>query len=213
MKVCPKCGYVIENDNAKFCRKCGAKQPEFDSTKGQSPIPSPTKINNVNDGILLGQSQNYSIEDDGGQSLSGIKANDEPIQSPFPSSNEESVNKGMLWAIKTCFSKYVVFHGRASRSEYWYFYLFNCIIYAFLIGLALIINLETISMLLFGAAILYMLVVTLPGLAVSVRRLHDIGKSGWLFCVSFIPYVGALILLYFLCKKGDDGDNMYGAPE
>ena len=210
MKQCPKCGYVIENDNAKFCRKCGAKQPELNAAKDQSPI---IQENNVNDGILIGQTPNYTIKGDGGQSHFGIKANEDPFPGPISSSNEEVVKKNMLWAIKTCFSKYAVFHGRASRSEYWYFYLFNFIIYAILFGLAFIIDQETISLLFLGVTILYMLVVTLPGLAVSVRRLHDIGKSGWLFCVSFIPYIGGIILLFFLCKKGDVGENMYGAPE
>ncbi|PZP56051.1 MAG: DUF805 domain-containing protein [Micavibrio aeruginosavorus] len=111
-------------------------------------------------------------------------------------------------AIITCVQdKYVTFQGRASRSEYWYFALFN-----FLAGLIAGI----IDAAIFGdTGILNLIVVLglfLPGLAVGVRRLHDIGKSGWWLLISLIPLVGIIILIVFNCQKGDAESNIYGPP-
>ncbi|MCR4650655.1 MAG: DUF805 domain-containing protein [Lachnospiraceae bacterium] len=108
-------------------------------------------------------------------------------------------------AIQSVFSKYADFNGRARRSEYWYFCLFN-----FLVNLVLSFLAQKISI--FGIISgVFALAVLVPGLAVAFRRLHDIGKSGWniLFCL--IPLVGSIILIIFFCKEGDMGDNMYGA--
>lgn len=208
MKTCPKCGNIIENDNAKFCRKCGAKQPEIVVEKQESIAINSTP----KDGILLSDLPKRQLLDDGGQTLSSNFTNKKPISSSFASPIVATEEKGLLWAVKTCFRKYATFKGRASRSEYWFFCLFNCIISSILFGLAIAINQESISLIFLGLTFVYTLVVFLPALAVTVRRLHDIGKSGWLYCIVFIPYVGAFILLYFLCKKGDSGENNYGMP-
>lgn len=208
MKKCPQCGNIIENDNAKFCRKCGAKQPEAVVEKKVNTVINPTQ----KEGVLLNESPNKNMTDDGGQTLSPRYKSDRPISSSFISPVVEPKEKGFFWAVKTCFRKYANFEGRASRSEYWFFSFFNCIIFTILFGLAIAINQEHVSLIFLGLTFLYNLVVFLPGLAAAVRRLHDIGKSGWLYCVIFIPYIGALILLYFLCKKGNDGANIYGNP-
>jgi len=208
MKKCPNCGNIIENDKAKFCKKCGAKQPEIVVEKQESTVINPTP----NDGILLSDPPKRKITDDGGQPLSPNFTSEKPISSSFISPIAAKEEKGFLWAVKTCFRKYATFSGRASRSEYWFFCLFNCIISTILFGIALAINQESISLIFLCLTIVYSLIVFLPALAVTVRRLHDIGKSGWLYCVIFIPYIGAFILLYFLCKKGNDGTNIYGEP-
>jgi uncharacterized membrane protein YhaH (DUF805 family) len=101
--------------------------------------------------------------------------------------------------------KYAVFSGRARRKEYWMFFLFNIII-AFVLGF--------IEGLLGGQGILgglYTLAVLIPGIAVSVRRLHDIDKSGWWLFIGFIPLIGAIVLLFFMVQDGTPGDNQYGA--
>lgn len=211
MKRCPKCGNIIENDNAKFCRRCGAKQPEIACEKKEASVINPIQ----NEGVILNKfpNRNRIVIDDGGQTLSSRYANEEPISRSFVSPIVESENKGLFWAVKTCFRKYVTFGGRASRSEYWYFCLFNCIISTILFGLAIVINQENVSLIFLGLTFVYSLLVFLPGLAVTVRRLHDIGKNGWFYCMIFIPFVGVFILLYFLCKKGFDGTNKYGEPK
>ncbi len=102
-------------------------------------------------------------------------------------------------AIKSVFSKYATFSGRARRSEYWYFYLFNLLVS---IGLSMIpvVNL-------FGG--LWSLAVLIPTWAVTVRRFHDIGKSGWWFLVMMIPgIVFAGVFFYFIFKLVMDAQAM-----
>lgn len=205
MKKCPNCGNIIENDKAKFCKKCGARQPEIIVEKQESTVINPIP----NDGILLSDPPKNNTDDGGKNSISNF-TNEKPISSSFVSPIAATGEKGFLWAVKTCFRKYATFNGRASRSEYWFFYLFNCIISTFLFGLALTINQESVSLFFFYLTFIYSLVVILPALAVTIRRLHDIGKSGWLYCIVFIPYVGPFILLYYMCKKSDLGANKYG---
>jgi len=105
-----------------------------------------------------------------------------------------------LKSIETCFYKYIEFNGRASRSEFWWFYLF--IIICWIIGFALGPIIEAIIIL--GLLI--------PYIAVQARRLHDIGKSGWLQLISLIPLIGAIILIVWSATEGTKKKNKYGAP-
>lgn len=96
------------------------------------------------------------------------------------------------------------FNGRARRKEYWMFVLFN-----FLITLAIsLMELALPSMV--YLRVIYGLAVIIPGLSLSIRRLHDIGKSGWYNLVAFIPLIGAIWLLILTCTEGDSGSNQYG---
>lgn len=113
-------------------------------------------------------------------------------------------------AIQSVFSKYATFSGRARRSEYWYFVLFNLVISAALsIGVNLTAN-SSFNWVLTGASGLFSLAVLIPGLAVAWRRLHDIGKSGAWYLLNLIPLVGSIILLVWCCQDSQPGDNMYG---
>jgi uncharacterized membrane protein YhaH (DUF805 family) len=105
-----------------------------------------------------------------------------------------------LKSIETCFYKYIEFNGRASRSEFWWFYLF--VIICWIIGFALGPIIEVIIIL--GLLI--------PYIAVQARRLHDIGKSGWLQLISLIPLIGAIILIVWSATEGTKKKNKYGAP-
>ena len=107
-------------------------------------------------------------------------------------------------AIKSVFSQYAGFSGRARRSEYWYFTLFNFIISTVFSLLGQKIGFFSIIGGLFSLAVL------IPGLAVAVRRLHDIGKSGWFLLFILIPLVGAIILIIWDCQDSQPGDNAYG---
>ena len=108
-------------------------------------------------------------------------------------------------AIKTVFSQYATFSGRARRSEYWWFYLFAVIAYIIAAGLDMIV---------FGGRgafeVILWLAIILPVLAVSVRRLHDTGRSGWWLLLSFIPLVGTIILIVWYCGEGTSGPNRFG---
>lgn len=100
--------------------------------------------------------------------------------------------------VDTVKSHYVDFKGKATRSDFWYFALCQ---FLFLSGISGICHL------LFGSGLIayyiLSLALCLPALAVTVRRLHDIGKSGWMLLIVFIPLVGAIWLIVLLCKKGE----------
>lgn len=105
---------------------------------------------------------------------------------------------GFVDAIKTCFSKYVGFEGRATRSEYWWWALFMLL-------LAIVLSMvagETVANLVF-------LGLLLPSLGVGARRLHDIGKSGWWQLVGFIPLLGWIVMIYWAVQPSE-GPNAYG---
>jgi len=99
--------------------------------------------------------------------------------------------------------KYAVFEGRARRSEYWYFALFN-----FIATIAAVLVDSVIGFPIFY--FVYILAAFIPGLAVLVRRLHDTNKSGWWFFIAFIPILGGIALLVFLCTDSDQNENQYG---
>jgi len=110
-----------------------------------------------------------------------------------------------LDAVKTCYKNYAKFKGRASRSEFWYFWLFNYAIYAILIIIAL-----NISFKFFWFLGVFFLVNFIPFIAVAARRLHDVNKSGWFVLIEFIPLIGWIILLVMLIEKGIEGKNRFG---
>jgi uncharacterized membrane protein YhaH (DUF805 family) len=116
----------------------------------------------------------------------------------------------MEWYVMAL-KRYAEFNGRSRRKEYWMFTLYNIVIVMvlYLAGLVMLLR-GSISMVFFGLAILYWLAVLVPGLAVCVRRLHDIDKSGWFILVSLIPAVGGIILLVLVCLDGTPGDNRFG---
>ncbi len=105
--------------------------------------------------------------------------------------------------------KYATFSGRAARSEYWYFVLFNIIISIVLSMADGITGLKSDS----GSGLLsgiYSLAVLVPSLAVSVRRLHDTGKTGWWALICLIPVLGWIVFLIFMVTDSTPGDNQYG---
>jgi uncharacterized membrane protein YhaH (DUF805 family) len=114
------------------------------------------------------------------------------------------------WYKKVVFENYANFSGRARRSEYWYFALMNFII---LILAAVLDNALGLTFGVLPYGYIYLIValaVFVPGLAVSVRRLHDVGKSGWFYFIFLIPLVGAIWLLVLFCTEGNHGENQYG---
>lgn len=122
----------------------------------------------------------------------------------------------MNWYLEVL-KKYAEFDGRARRKEYWMFALFNCIVYfgycilAVLAVAALGRNIQpAVALLAFVPLWLYALAVFIPSLAVTVRRLHDTGRSGWWFLISLVPFVGGIILLVFVCTDSQPGPNMFG---
>ncbi len=111
----------------------------------------------------------------------------------------------MNWYLEVL-KKYAVFSGRARRKEYWMFILFNII---FSIVAGIIDHIIGMDFGLLGT--LYGLAVLLPSIAVSVRRLHDIGKSGWMLLIIFIPIIGSIWLLVLATFDSEPGDNRFGS--
>ncbi|MFM2480857.1 DUF805 domain-containing protein [Celerinatantimonas sp. YJH-8] len=99
---------------------------------------------------------------------------------------------------------YVTFSGRARRKEYWMYSLFYAIFYILLMILDAILDMVGVLTLIYSLALL------LPSLAVGVRRLHDIGRSGWWWLICLIPIVGSIVLLVFFCTDSEQGSNQYG---
>lgn len=114
----------------------------------------------------------------------------------------------MDWYLKVL-QQYFDFSGRARRKEYWTFVMFN-------IGISIVLGI--IDFLVLGAgesgfsilSTLYSLAVMIPGVAVSVRRLHDTGRSGWYLLCALIPFIGAFIVLYFVVADSEPGHNSWG---
>ncbi len=116
----------------------------------------------------------------------------------------------MNWYLDILKNKYAEFGGRARRTEFWSFVLFNFIFS--LVAMALD-NIFGIAFCGYGNGpinLLYSLAVLIPSLAVSVRRLHDIGKSGWMLLVALIPIIGAIWLLILFFSEGTHAVNEYG---
>jgi uncharacterized membrane protein YhaH (DUF805 family) len=116
----------------------------------------------------------------------------------------------MNWYKTVVMERYALFSGRAMRTEFWMFVLFNVII-SFVLGI-----IDAILGLSSGDGVgllggLYSLAVLLPSIGVSIRRLHDTNRSGWWLLLSFIPIVGWIALLIFYVQDSDPGDNQYGS--
>ena len=103
----------------------------------------------------------------------------------------------IIEATKLFFTRYVDFNGRSRRSEYWWAYL------------AVVIISAVLTAVLGELAYIWTLATLIPNIAITVRRLHDIGKSGWWYLICLIPLVGAIILLVWMCLDSTE-DNQWG---
>lgn len=109
----------------------------------------------------------------------------------------------MNWYIG-CFKKYADFSGRARRTEYWMFVLFNMLVTFVTIFVDGMIGTGGLL------AIVYLLGVLIPGFAVFVRRLHDTGRSGWWWLIAIIPLIGWVTVFIFMVLDSEPTTNRYG---
>lgn len=124
-------------------------------------------------------------------------------------------------SVKTVFSKYATFRGRATRSEFWYFALFNfimafgLIIAGILLGAIFGSNEGAVGGFAIGYFLymIYSLAAIIPNISVTVRRLHDTNRSGWNYWWCLLPLVGPIVLLVFLLQGSNPENNEYGPYE
>lgn len=103
------------------------------------------------------------------------------------------------------FQNYVNFQGRDSRKQYWMFVLINIIVSGILFLISSLIG-DSYQIL----SNIYGLALLVPGLAISIRRMHDIGKSGWWILIDLIPIIGVIWYIVLLCQPSQEGVNQYG---
>lgn len=115
----------------------------------------------------------------------------------------------MNWYL-TALRNYRDFNGRARRKEYWMFILFYLLFAATAMVLDNILGIAIEGVGYGPIYILYVLAMLVPSLAVAVRRLHDIGKSGWMLLISLIPIIGSIWVIVLLAKDSAPGENEYG---
>jgi len=111
-------------------------------------------------------------------------------------------------AISICFSKYATFSGRAARPEYWYWVLFTMLVSVIFVLIELNASVDAARAL----DAIFNIATVIPSIAVAARRLHDTDRSGWWQLLLFIPVVGWILLLIWLCQPGTPGGNRFGSP-
>ena len=115
----------------------------------------------------------------------------------------------MNWYIEVL-KKYAVFNGRARRKEYWYYVLFSLIISIVLIFIDQAIGTFDMEAGIGALSGIYALAVLIPGIAVTIRRLHDTDRTGWWILLFLIPLIGPLVLLVFMILDSSPDENQYG---
>jgi len=115
----------------------------------------------------------------------------------------------MNWYLQAL-KKYADFSGRARRKEYWFFVLFNILISVVLTVCDVFVGTYSAAASVGILSGIYTLAVLIPGIAVTVRRLHDTGRSGWWILIVLVPIVGWIVLLVFMLINSQPGQNAYG---
>lgn len=186
------------DDNAKFCTNCGAPNPRMARPDSYAQAQHSTYAQAQPDPYAQAQQNTY-----GQTNMAGEYDMPNQQRGPVPSPS-------FFESVSTCFQKYATFSGRARRSEYWRFALFNCLANAVL---------TMVGNMIFGApengganilVSIYALAILIPGLAVSWRRMHDIGKSGLWNLIGCLPVIGWILLLVWECRDSWPGPNQYG---
>ena len=199
MIKCKYCGQMVE-DSATTCPTCGqpVERPAASSSNPQqtSTPPNYNQPNNGQQAPNYQQASGYQQRPNYQQQAGGYNYQQQQQQrqrivtapNGMPMRNLE-----VLEACKMFWTKYAVFEGRSRRAEFWWAYL-----------MVFVINL------LLGWTYIASLACLIPMIALSVRRLHDIGKSGWYYLLILIPIVGAIVLIVWWCQDGKIGRNQYG---
>lgn len=199
MIKCKYCGQMVE-DSATTCPTCGqpVERPAASSSNPQqtSTPPNYNQPNNGQQAPNYQQAPGYQQRPNYQQQAGGYNYQQQQQQrqrivtapNGMPMRNLE-----VLEACKMFWTRYVDFEGRSRRAEFWWSYLMVFLISTFL-----------------GWTVIAPLACVIPMIAVSVRRLHDIGKSGWYYLVFLVPVVGTILMIIWGCQEGMVGRNQYG---
>ena len=189
MAECRNCGAQLAAE-ASFCGSCGT------STLSTSDMKCPQCGND--------NPADARFCEGCGASLSA------PAVSGFGVGTAELPMVSFIEAIKLGFNNYVTFSGRATRAGFWWFYLFATIGFygLFLISSMLALVSGSIAIVWIGY-VAWILIFSIPEFALSVRRLHDTGRSGWRWLLAMVPF-GFIFLIVWWCQKGNAGPNKYG---
>lgn len=224
-KVCKNCG-ALYNDDATICSNCGG-QLENASKMGETVVLSDLNVNSGNayaqqdqgyqhqayqqqENYMAGNRPGARFYEGQGQAYNNGNTQFQQTQMPPYDQNiveDYPKSMGMIEAYVAFWKNYVNFSGRARRSEYWYVMLMNIIL-----GIVFFI-LGRISVIGFFTGILsgiYSLAILIPTISLAIRRLHDTGKSGWLYLLILIPLVGSIIMIVFFATDSQYGPNAYG---
>ena len=207
---CKQCGTEI-GEGSKFCTNCGWAT-DIDQSNMNDPNVGATENAFGSAGYSQPQTEQPPYQQQSSQRQTQAQSthtqfNFQPVD--IDQMRPRKVNFGE--AIKLFFSNYANFSDRASRSEYWWVVLFNLLIEIGVQILEWILKPhgQNFVIALYVVYLIYSLAIIIPGLALAVRRLHDVGKSGWNMFLILIPIVGGIILLVYLCKDSE-GDNAWG---
>lgn len=191
---CQQCGSQIE-DGMAFCTNCGAKQVPVSNAPagdtGVNNVQTPPAMNNT-----YAQPNQYAqpMNQQGAPYQGYAQPNAYATPAASESGSPKKVNFGE--AIKLFFKNYANFNGRSTVSEYWWAYLFNMLVSLCVSWIPVIGQIAALGLL-------------VPGLAISIRRLHDTGKSWVYLLMGLIPLAGPIILIVQYCKESD-ADNQWG---
>lgn len=191
---CQQCGTKIE-DGFAFCTNCGAKQITATTS-------SNIATNNSNQAQPIMNNQYVQPEQPFNQTVNQQGYAPQGYSQPYTYNYNQGLNDGSPKrvsfgeAIKLFFVNYVNFTGRSTASEYWWAFLFNFLVSLCLGWIPVIGQLVSLGLM-------------LPGIAISVRRLHDTGKSWAYMLMGLIPLAGCIILIVQYCKESD-ADNQWG---
>ena len=203
---CPKCGANNPSERA-FCSKCGAALSVECTSCGKN-IPADSTFCGFCGApvVALDDSHPEHLSEERLKELAEFVENI-PVISEEEYKALTSDNPLHLIsfpnAIKRGFAKYAVFSGRATRREFWWWYLLIFSLY-FLTGWFVDTELGSIG------PLLVLIIMGIPNLAVTTRRLHDVGSSGWWVLLVYVPIIGLIYFLFSLTEDGNKGPNKYG---
>lgn len=187
---CPECGKKLET-TARFCQECGTAVSQLNEPQVQQAAEKTVTFQQEPPVYNQAPQQPYGVSSQAQQTYSY----QQPEYNQYEAEQQEEPTT-FINSIKLFFINYTNFSGRTTKKEYWWAFLFQFIVSMVLTPISYIGPLISLALL-------------IPGIAINVRRLHDVGKKGTYLFVALIPVAGIILLLIQYCKDSDE-DNQWG---